>query len=93
MYADRDMQLGTGVPSGPIEYQQNLLPLAGSHHASKGVQRELEEVHRDGWQEQPEGSTARGMNETIQIRPLVARLDNHAGTLAFRAPDPAQNGL
>ena len=33
------------------------------------------------------------MNEAVQIRPLVTLMDDHAGTLAFQAPDPAQNGL
>ena len=84
---------GAGVEARAIDEQDN--PFGGSSLAESGkfVERGAESGVGDHRHEQPEGSSGRGMNEAVDIRPLIAVMNKDARTNPSLGPDPAQDRL
>ncbi len=84
-------QAEAGVPSRPIQDQDDLLPGASSRLASKGSYLcfKQRDAHRRG--EMKEGAARRGMDKADEIAPFIAVLDCSDGPLSLRRPDPAQD--
>lgn len=93
MQPNRKAELGAHMPASPIYDQEYLFVWTCAYRCGKGVQRHLESLHRDGGQQQPEGVASTGADKAVQIGPLVARTHYRQRTLAFGAPDAAQDGL
>jgi hypothetical protein len=86
-------QFDTGVPSGTIEDQDDLLRRAGAGLTGKLRQLDLEDGNADRRREMEEGASGGGMDEADQIAPGEAMLDDGGWALTYRRPDPPQEGL
>jgi hypothetical protein len=89
MHPRGDTDLGTGMPAGTIEHDQDLLARPRADRLGKLAQGEREGGYRNGRQSQPPGPTGVRTDKGVEIAPLVAMLDYRLGALAPGAPDPA----
>lgn len=78
------------MPARLIHDQEHLFVWADTYCCGKGVERDLEGLHRDSRQEQPEGVSGTGSDKALEIGPVIARADQGHGTLPFGTPHPAQ---
>ena len=92
----RHLQLDARVPTGPIEYEDNLLLWAGAGLTGKLRQFDLEHRNADRRREMEEGASGCRMHKPDEVAPGKTVLDDGGGTLANRrlsSPDPPQEGL
>lgn len=91
MQASRYPQVEAAMPTGPIEYEENLFAMSRGDRLGKLLQGEGECGYGYGREQQPP-CTARGwMHKGVEIAPLVAVLHPRLGPLATGTPHPAQD--
>ncbi len=84
-------QIGTLVPAGLVQNQQEVFIwahslLLGESSQSKGKGSSIDRRH-----EQPTGLSALWLHKPIQVHPLIARPDYSPHSGSFSGPDPAQD--
>lgn len=86
-------QFHAAMPAGAVEDQYNLFARPGAHLACKGGQLDLKERDGDGGRQVEEDATRGRMDKPDDIAPLIAGLHWRHGSLPYRRPDAAQDGL
>ncbi len=87
----RDDEIGTLVPAGLIQNQQQMFGWPGALFLGKGGQSQRKGDRTDGGHEQPTGSSALRFDKAIHIHPLVALPDHCAHSRSLARPDAAQD--
>lgn len=93
MESFRNAERLTGMPSSPVEHQQDLFLFTGSYGLSEVLQGQCKDLHVDGGQEQPLRLSGGWVDKGIDVEPLVALLNDSRWTLAVEHPDPTEDGL
>src|SRR5512147_844801 len=88
-----DFEMRTGVPAGAIEYQDDAFVLAGPDGSGEALEHGGEQHQVDGGAQEPLDGAATGVNETVEVEPLIAEMGGGHGPLALLGPYPAQHRL
>ena len=86
-------QLGTGMPAGAVEDEDDLLGRAGADLTGEFGELDREERDRHAGGEVEEGPPRGRLDEADQIAPREAVLDRRDGALPVEAPDLVQDRL
>lgn len=84
-------QVFTDVPSGSIDHQQDLLVRTRPDLLGKGGQGLIEPSAIRLRQNEPFGIASCGMNKAVEVRPLVARINQGQWSLPHFGPNLANN--
>src|SRR5215218_1773896 len=88
MDAFRGSHLTRGVPTGFVHHQHDVPLLARSHLLGELPERQGEQLRVHRGEDQPENLSALGMDEAVEVGPLVAPLEAGHGSLSYRSPHP-----
>lgn len=91
MYAIRYDHLRTAMPACLIDHQYDTFSRSCTNSSGQFSQCCAPNGGADGRQQEPKGLPRVWADKAIQIRPFIAVLDDHDGTLAFFAPHTAQD--
>jgi hypothetical protein len=83
----RDDKVFAGVPSSPVNDQENPFVWAGPDLFRKSGYGLVKPIAVHPRQNEPLGIARRGMDKSLEVRPLVAWLNEGQGALTDFGPD------
>ncbi len=93
MQAIGELDLVAAMPAGLIEHQHDLLVAAQVQIDGKFVEGDAKRLGIHRWQQEPKGVPSCGLDEGIELQPLIAVGYPRDRALTFARPDPAQDWL
>ncbi len=79
------------MPARVVEHQDDYLVGAGAELADQGLEGFLEGLDVNGVEEIPDHLARAGLDEAVEIKPLIAVVDPGDRALALARPDPARD--
>ena len=85
------LELWSGVTGGTVEEEDQLLVWRGAGFGSEVFQSDAHDHGVHPWEEHPDDPTGSGMEEAVDVDPLVLALHHGHRSLPHRCPHPPQH--